>query len=128
MSITPETVLNIVAFICGLFSVFFSLKAKNKLTTGILKKYVAWITMGMYALFLAVLWRALREAFELDVLIGNFITYPEYILTSIAFIYFAVATNKILVMADLYGFDDQKKKIKQAMEKKKAKTDETKED
>lgn len=127
MNLTPEAILNAVVFACGAFSVFFTLKAKNRLTTGILKKYVAWITVAMYALFLAVLWRAMREAFELDVLIGDFMTYPEYVLTSIAFIYFAVATNKILVMADLYGFEEQTTKIKKAMEKR-AKPDENEED
>jgi hypothetical protein len=112
----PQTILNFVVFACGLFSVFFTIQAKNRFTEGLLKKYVTWVGISIYAIFLSAVWRAIREAYALDRVVGEFIVYPEYILVSIAFVYFAMATNKAIIMADVYGFREAGERIKEVME------------
>lgn len=102
-----ELVLGIFAVLFGITALIVSYIALKKLTSGLLKTYVQWVIFSIFVFTLHNLWHTLREAMQWNENIGNFMEYPEYILSIIAFMLIASASFHLFKLASVFGFKDK---------------------
>ncbi len=102
-----ELVLGIFAVLFGITALIVSYIALKKLTPGLLATYVQWIIFSIFVFTLHNLWHTLREAMQWKENIGNFMEYPEYILSIIAFMLIVFASFHLFKLASVFGFKDK---------------------
>ena len=97
--------------IFGIASLLLISRAKNRLTDGSIKKYMGNFEVCLAFIVVFSLWQTIRSILHVNVDIGGFLTYPEYIFLVFAYIGFILSSYRVLKIGKEFGFKDDGKKI-----------------
>ena len=97
--------------IFGIASLLLISRAKNRLTDGSIKKYMGNFEVCLAFIVVFSLWQTIRSILHVNVDIGGFLTYPEYIFLIFAYIGFILSSYRVLKIGEEFGFKDDGKKI-----------------
>ena len=99
-----ELIIGVFTIIGGLLAILITVFAMKKLTSGHLRSYLNWIVIALLCFFADSVWHTAREWFGWKETYGVVVEYPEYFLSTLAYIFFIIAAYKVHKLADIYGF------------------------
>ncbi|MCK5659992.1 MAG: hypothetical protein KAH86_01435 [Methanosarcinales archaeon] len=99
-----ELIIGVFTIIGGFLAISITVIAMKKLTTGHLKSYLSWIVIALLCFLADSVWHTAREWFGWKETYGVMVEYPEYFLSTLAYIFFIIAAYKVYKLAEIYGF------------------------
>ncbi|MFH1053187.1 MAG: hypothetical protein V1740_02105 [Candidatus Woesearchaeota archaeon] len=122
--IVPDTevAVGFITISFGIMAIIWTALAVNSLSKGsTLRKHTTWFLLCLISILLFSVWHTMSKLFGWRQTINEALLYPGYVFLAIAFIIFVVTSFQTYNMGQELGFEKQAQKIKQVMQKKKAK-------
>jgi len=111
-------VIGVTTVIFGIASLLLISRARNKLSEGSIKKYLDNFAICLAFIVIFSVWQTVRSILDIDIKIGAFITYPEFIFLTFAYISFIFASYRVLKISEEFGFKDDGRKIEEIIKEK----------
>ena len=108
-------ILGVTTVIFGTTALFLISRARSKLTDGSIKNYLGNFEVCLAFIVIFSIWQTVRSIFKINIDIGGFSTYPEYIFLIFAYVGFVIASYRVLKISDEFGFKEDGTKIRQIM-------------
>ena len=100
---------SVITIILGLICllIIYTLPKFKKASVGMVSSLFIRLSFSVVFLLLFSIWHFLRDYFEWDVTIGEFMEYPEYVFITLAYLMFLLSAIKMAEVATLYGFKEK---------------------
>ena len=116
-------IVGITTVIFGIASLLLISKARNRLSSGSIRRYMDNFAICLAFIVIFSVWQAVRSILDIkDINIDGFITYPEYLFLIFAYIAFIIASFRVLKISEEFGFKEQGKRIGDLVNERKAAT------
>lgn len=109
--VVNEVVVGAITAVLGSMAIAYTSRAWRRLTKGTLRTYVSYFLVCLLFLVGFSILRMAREVFGLR---GTYI-FVEYGFIGIAYVVFAITSQKMYTMSREFGFMDKSEKIREAM-------------
>lgn len=114
-----EASFGVAAIVCGILAIVLSIRARGKMTEGLLREYSGYVTLSMFFLIAVATWHVMVVVFGIIDVPTVSMRLPEYFLALLACLTFLLASSKIHHMGEHFGFKEKGKEILDLVERKK---------
>lgn len=111
--------ISITTVIFGIGALILSSRARNRLSSGSLRKYIDNFSVCLAFMVIFSLWMTVRSITNIEVSLSGFSGYPEIIFIVFAFIGFIIASYRVSKISEEFGFKEDGKEIHRLIKNKK---------
>jgi hypothetical protein len=116
MAHVPMAAVSGLVVLCGIVAVLYTVKARGKLSEGLLKEYVGWVFLSMWLITSGMFLHFLGMILGME---ETVVAYLGLLLIGSAFVTFAQGANKLYRMSINYGFKEEGAAIGKIIEERK---------
>ena len=112
-------VLSITTVIFGIGALILASRARMRLSPGSLRKYIDNFSVCLAFMVIFSLWLTIRSLTNIEVSLGAFSGYPEFIFIVFAYVGFVIASYRVSKISEEFGFKEEGKEIQDLVKKRK---------
>lgn len=109
-----ELLIGSIAILFGTFSLVVAMRARESMSHGMLWEYTNYFIASLSFILMSVVWRTTVLGMQWDVTIGEFMLWPDYFFTTLAFVSLLYLSHNLLKMGTFFGFKKKGAKVSQA--------------
>lgn len=111
--------ISITTVIFGIGALILVSRARKKLSSGSLKRYIDNFSVCLAFIVIFSLWQTIRSITNIEVSLSGFTGYPELIFIVFAYIGFIIASYRVSKISEEFGFEEDGKEIQRIIKNKK---------
>ena len=106
-------VVSITTVIFGIASLLLISRARSRLSDGSIRRYMDNFAICLAFIVIFSVWQTARSIIGININVEGLGTYPEYIFIVFAYIAFIVASFRVLMISEEFGFKEDGRKIRE---------------
>ena len=111
-------IISITTVVFGIGALILTSRARAKLSSGSLRKYIDNFSVCLAFIVIFSLWLTIRSLTNFEVSFAGFAGYPELISIVFAYIGFVIASYRVSKISEEFGFKEEGKEIGKLVKKK----------
>ena len=111
--------ISITTVIFGIGALILASKARNRLSSGSLRKYIDNFSVCLAFIVIFSIWQSVRSITNVEVSLSGFTGYPELIFIVFAYIGFIISSYRVSQLSEEFGFKEEGKEIQKLVKEKK---------